>query len=298
MISPATCLMTDPGRGGVTLPIDQERYSPLPASSLPHVGTYRRRMAVSLERMFENALDWEHLAHLHSSSFSSVSCTEAGEWGWRARIEASEERGGQPSVIELRLERDRRRWITRTLQGRGAGNEVWTHAFELGPMDIEVVVDFFAPDAAETERERVGAAFIELYTTLYDEDEWMMRLRQRRLEDATRSIEVTRRIALGSLSDLMPTLPRCVDFNGRRLCLADVNGELQVYDTVCPHRLGPLESSPIVEGIVQCPWHGHRFDIVTGHCVSGLKLQLRPSPTLEIDRSRMVWLVDERLADQ
>ena len=36
-----------------------------------HVGSYRRRLPVSLVRMYENALDWEHLPHLHESSFSA-----------------------------------------------------------------------------------------------------------------------------------------------------------------------------------------------------------------------------------
>lgn len=51
---------------------------------VPHVGSYRRRMPVSLARMYENALDWEHLPWLHSSSFSQIECIEVGDWGWRA----------------------------------------------------------------------------------------------------------------------------------------------------------------------------------------------------------------------
>jgi hypothetical protein len=43
-------------------------------SRLDHVGSYRRRLPVSLDRMYENALDWQHLPHLHSSSFGSIDC--------------------------------------------------------------------------------------------------------------------------------------------------------------------------------------------------------------------------------
>ena len=80
--------------------IDQHRYPPPTTSSIAHVGTYRRRMAVSLERMFENALDWEHLPHLHRSSFSTIECLDAGDWGWRARVRASAARGANASLIE------------------------------------------------------------------------------------------------------------------------------------------------------------------------------------------------------
>lgn len=277
------------------LAIDQHRYPPPTTSSIAHVGTYRRRMAVSLERMFENALDWEHLPHLHRSSFSSIECLDAGDWGWRARVSASAERGANASVIELRLDRDLHRWITRTLEGRGTGNEVWTHAFEFGPSEIEIVVDFFTPGVADENRERVGTGFIDLYQKLYDEDEWMMRLRQRRLEEAQRQHAPTsERLPLGDLAELVPSLPRCVDFNGRRLRLAEVNGEIHVFDTLCPHALGPLDTAPIVQGIVECPWHGHRFDIASNRCLSDEKLRLRPRPLVEIDHERTVWLVDER----
>ena len=33
---------------------------------LTHVGTYKRTLPVSLDRMYENALDWEHLPYVHS----------------------------------------------------------------------------------------------------------------------------------------------------------------------------------------------------------------------------------------
>lgn len=42
---------------------------PITASGL-YVGSYKRRMKVSIDRMYENALDWEHLPFPHNSSFS------------------------------------------------------------------------------------------------------------------------------------------------------------------------------------------------------------------------------------
>ena len=48
---------------------DHEIIQAFPSSQLPHVGTYRRVLPVSLVRMYENTLDWEHLPHVHESSF-------------------------------------------------------------------------------------------------------------------------------------------------------------------------------------------------------------------------------------
>ena len=63
---------------------DHEIIAAFPSSQLPHVGTYRRVLPVSLVRMYENTLDWEHLPFVHDSSFSSIECLDAGPWGWRA----------------------------------------------------------------------------------------------------------------------------------------------------------------------------------------------------------------------
>ena len=136
-------------------------------------------LPVSLDRLYENALDWEHLPHLHQSSFASIECEEAGPWGWRA---ATTSPRGHRLVLELRLDRDCRRWITRTLEGANAGSEVWTHAFAVAPRRTDIVVDFFVPGIDGTARERVGAAFSDTYERLYDEDVAMMVERQRQLD--------------------------------------------------------------------------------------------------------------------
>ena len=125
---------------------------------MPHLGTYLRVLPVSLERLYENAIDWEHLQYLHRGSFARVECIEDGQWGFRARAwsQPYDERRG--FVIELKLERDCRRWITSTLEGPGRGNEVWTHAFPISDRETHIVVDFFAPGvAADRAPERLEA---------------------------------------------------------------------------------------------------------------------------------------------
>src|SRR5947207_3704871 len=88
---------------------------------VPHIGTYRRELPVTIERLYENAIDWEHLPYLHRTSFSRIDCIDAGPWGFRASVWAQPFDERRKFVIELRLDRDCRRWITRTLEGLGAG---------------------------------------------------------------------------------------------------------------------------------------------------------------------------------
>ena len=112
---------------------------------LPHAGTYRRELPVSIDRLYENAIDWEHLPYLHHSSFAKIDCAKAGAWGFRARVWPQPYYERRSFVIELILDRELQRWITSTLDGPGIGNEVWTHAFSLAGRKTLVVVDFFTP---------------------------------------------------------------------------------------------------------------------------------------------------------
>jgi uncharacterized membrane protein/nitrite reductase/ring-hydroxylating ferredoxin subunit len=45
--------------------------------------------------------------------------------------------------------------------------------------------------------------------------------------------------------------------------------EFAVFDDRCPHRGGSLADGCLVEGTVQCPWHGSQFDVRTGSVVAG-----------------------------
>lgn len=149
---------------------------------VPHVGTYQRELPVSLERRYENAIDWEHLAYLHPSSFAKIDCLEAGEWGFRARVWDQPYDERRSFVIELRLNRDYRRWITTELEGPTAGSEIFTHAVPTGALSTTVLVDFFVPGSDPERAPKLGELYTNLYARLYDEDVWMMSERQRQLD--------------------------------------------------------------------------------------------------------------------
>jgi nitrite reductase/ring-hydroxylating ferredoxin subunit len=262
---------------------DHRTYPPFAESRIPHVGTYRRVLPVSLERMYENTLDWEHLPHVHASSFAAIECESAGPWGWRARVTNAR---GVSLLLDLRLDRECRRWITRTLEGPNPGSEIWTHAFAVGERRTDVVIDFFVPGIAATDRDAVGAAFSRNYARLYDEDVAMMTERQRQLDQRIdRETPATGPLCIGARENL--GLPRQVEFRGRTYHVAEVDGELVAHATRCPHQLGPLAATR--DGVVQCPWHGYRFDVRSGACISGQPCRLPPAPTVTVHDGN-VWL--------
>ena len=252
-------------------------------SRLDHVGSYRRRLPVSLDRMYENALDWQHLPFQHSSSFSAIDCLDYGGWGWRATVTSVQGGGASTSLLELMLDRDARCWITRNLQGPNVGAEIWTHVFVVSERVLDIVVDFFVPDVPKTARDKVGMAYANAYENLYDEDVAMMTERQRQLDQRLDGINRGEKIELGIADGL--ELPLQVTLSGRRFVLNRLSDEgaglpenWVVYPAQCPHQLGPLGEVPLVEGTVRCPWHGYVFDVTTGACVSGSHCQFGEVP--------------------
>ncbi len=254
------------------------RYEFVPAnndSRLDHVGTYKRTVPVSLERMYENALDWEHLPHLHSSSFAAIKMVACGAWGWRARVTSP---GGEDSLLELRLDRSCRRWITRNIEGPSQGAEIWTHVFATGERQLDLVIDFFVPNVPAPSRDKVGMAYARAYETLYDEDVWMMSERQRRLDQRLDSIRVKESTQV-EVPDAS-ALPVAVVLAGRDFLVNRFADEWVVYPAACPHQLGPLTDPINEQGEVTCPWHGYRFDVRSGRCTLGGSQQLGRVPTV------------------
>jgi ferredoxin-NADP reductase/nitrite reductase/ring-hydroxylating ferredoxin subunit len=55
-----------------------------------------------------------------------------------------------------------------------------------------------------------------------------------------------------------------VEYDGRTVVLSMVNGKVYAIDAVCSHEGGPLEEGTLDGYVVECPWHGSKFDVRTG----------------------------------
>ncbi len=269
------------------------------ASSLTPLAVYRRTVQASTERVWENVHDWEHLPWLHRSSFCSIERVDSGDWGWRARIGLQPASEQHQIELELVIEPDEPRYVSRTLAGPGAGTEIWTRVEALDPHQTAIEVEFLAPDVDPAAADARGQAFVRLYTRLWDEDEAMMMRRHEQLADLRKRPAPAHRgaLALGRLDDLRAHLPLVVQHDGRNWRIVELDGELVAHSTVCPHQLGPLEDAPLEDGCVTCPWHGHRFEVRSGRCVDGSRLQLGSAPTIRINPATSdVQLVSAQLS--
>ena len=205
------------------------------------VGTYVRDLGASAARLIENALDWEHLPFVHAGSFSSITVISSDENGWRAEATLA---GGMPVSLSLTLDPDRMGWVTVTSDEGVAIGRIESRVEVTGRDTCCVSVTFIVPDLPEGSIAAAGAYFTTLYTQLYDEDEALMIARADAIK-AGASAHKQRRI----------------------VTLAD--GSMTSIPIVCPHQGLPLNGEPDAEGIITCPWHGYRFDVVSGRCLSG-----------------------------
>ena len=226
-------------------------------TDLTCVAVYERSVHASLERVWENVHDWEHLPWLHAGSFASIELVEQGAWGWKARI------GADQGEILLELVRDegRDRYVSRTLEGRGAGTEIWTSLVPVSEERTDIRVEFHVPSAPPPP-ESVGRSFTKLYTRLWDEDEAMMRRRSERL--AAKREPGAEAVDLGTETEVRQRAPFSTRFDGRRFRVVLLGGELLAHAADCPHWQGPLDEGAIDDGCVTCPWHGYRFDVRSG----------------------------------
>ena len=240
--------------------------APAPDSQLPHLGTYRRTLPVRFARLEETVLDVERLPHLHASSYAWVRCEDQGDWGWRARAGLPVRDGIGESLLELRFHREEARWVLRHLEGVSAGAEIWSHAVIHGAHSLSVIIDFFVPGITAAARGQLGEAYARTYHALYDADEAMMVAREAALADI--------RLAPAEGADV-------VEVDGERLRVVQLEDGLWAMPARCPHRLASLETAPIEDGVVTCPWHGRRFDVRSGRCLDGDDCSLAAARRLE-----------------
>jgi NAD(P)H-dependent nitrite reductase small subunit len=55
---------------------------------------------------------------------------------------------------------------------------------------------------------------------------------------------------------------------GKELALYNVAGRFYAVENFCPHKGAPLAEGQLTGHSVECDWHGWRFDIRSGACLS------------------------------
>ena len=85
---------------------------------------------------------------------------------------------------------------------------------------------------------------------------------------------------LSTLSEATPTKAKA---GINDLVLVRIGDQMHALHAVCAHAGGPLPQGTVVDGCIQCPYHGARYRLTDGHVQRGPSLY--DQPTYEIRSS-------------
>ena len=71
-------------------------------------------------------------------------------------------------------------------------------------------------------------------------------------------------VKVAQTSEIPAGQGKCVEVEGRRLAIFNVDGSYYAIDDVCQHQGGPLGEGELNGKIVTCPWHGWEYDVTSG----------------------------------
>lgn len=83
-------------------------------------------------------------------------------------------------------------------------------------------------------------------------------------------------ITVGHVEDVPEGRGATVELrDGTELALYNIGGEFHAIENFCPHKGAPLADGNLRGHVIECDWHGWRFDVTTGACLN------RPHSTVE-----------------
>jgi nitrite reductase/ring-hydroxylating ferredoxin subunit/hemoglobin-like flavoprotein len=70
------------------------------------------------------------------------------------------------------------------------------------------------------------------------------------------------------ISDVPSGTMKCVEMDDQTIAVYNVGGEFYATQNECTHAEGPLCEGTLEGAIIECPWHGSKFDVRTGAVVA------------------------------
>jgi nitrite reductase (NADH) small subunit len=96
-----------------------------------------------------------------------------------------------------------------------------------------------------------------------------MQSRDDRFSNPRRPSRTGAHVTVGRVTDLPPGRGATIELDGgKELALYNVAGQFHAIENFCPHRGAPLAEGNLCAHTVECDWHGWRFDVRTGACLT------------------------------
>ena len=97
---------------------------------------------------------------------------------------------------------------------------------------------------------------------------------------------------LGELPDIPEGGPTKAKAGINTLVLVRSGDRIEALHETCAHAGGPLAEGRLVDGCIECPWHGSRFRLANGHVARGPAMY--DQPAYEVRRGDTGWDVRRR----
>lgn len=85
-------------------------------------------------------------------------------------------------------------------------------------------------------------------------------------------------VAVGDLADIPEQGVLAVSGAGSGLILSRIGHLVTCFENACAHLGMALDGGDVADGILTCPWHGFRYDLASGECLTAPQVQLAPVP--------------------
>lgn len=89
-------------------------------------------------------------------------------------------------------------------------------------------------------------------------------------------------VKVATRAELPPGGKLLVEVDGRAIAVFNVEGADHAIDDVCTHDGGPLAEGELMGCEIECPRHGARFDVRTGHALCMPAIEAVTTHTTEI----------------
>jgi nitrite reductase/ring-hydroxylating ferredoxin subunit/uncharacterized membrane protein len=94
---------------------------------------------------------------------------------------------------------------------------------------------------------------------------------------------------LGDASDIPEGGPTKAKAGANTLILVRSGDTIHALHETCAHAGGPLAEGTLVDGCIQCPWHGSRFRLENGHVARGPAMYDQPAYEVRRAESGTGW---------
>lgn len=99
-------------------------------------------------------------------------------------------------------------------------------------------------------------------------------------------------VTIGKISDWQDRTAREVKVHKKPMSVVRMGDRFFALNSICPHMGGPLSCGDLREGKLYCPWHEWGFDVETGKCPNGHRVE-RYQVRVQGDEVQVGWIIHD-----